>query len=857
MHIRRRTLRGLFPLSLLLLLFADPALSQNLLVNPGFDRDLSGWTAATTTLPSPGPFPGYVEATLGWTSSDAGANVLSGGVALHAKAGTMSVANASLRQCVPIQERALVSFGAKFQTARQYTTAGASVGVSFFASENCSGTPLSTATIRSLPNVPPLAESNSGGAWLSGAGEAIASATSRSVLFSLAADATGTSFYGVSYVDAFGDDAFLIAATGALTTSLLPSAGWLRGAGGAFWVTSLSLVNPGSADAAVTLKFIPHDGGSPPHEFPFVVRAGQTLTAVETNLRANFDGTYGAILMTSSSPSVFLQSETSTFVSGGGTVGQALPALGAADFAGATPKSLAPIRENPLFRTNLVLANATEVPVTAHVALLAADGTPIGSRDVALPPLGMTQINRVASALGASALDAGRISVSTPTPGGLVAAYASIIDNATNDPRTVLPGNSPSGSSSRNLLANPGFDRDLSGWELRTEFYPPANVDASATWSTTDALGGTSGSVRFRLSGGRQTVNRAQLSQCFAAVPGRRYTGGGMVRTDDQVQSGARVSVELFSSTGCIGDPASTSGAGSLDALGFTGFDHVNSGGRWLPASATVLAGAGVQSVRLTTGIYAVTGSYYSSSSFDGLFDDAYLIEEADPAATSILPAAGRGVGAAGSLWTTTLALANPGPADALVTLKFLFHDADGRSGPEKTVFVRAGSLLEYADVLGTLFVRTQDYGAILVTSSSANLVVQSETSTPSSSGTVGQALPAFGPADFASTTPKALAPIRESPLFRTNLVLANATEIPVTAHVVLYASDGAQIGARDVDLPPLGMTQINRVASAIGAPSLDAGRLSVSTATPGGLVAAYASVIDNVTNDPRTLLPR
>ncbi len=52
-------------------------------------------------------------------------------------------------------------------------------------------------------------------------------------------------------------------------------------------------------------------------------------------------------------------------------------------------------------------------------------------------------------------------------------------------------------------------------------------------------------------------------------------------------------------------------------------------------------------------------------------------------------------------------------------------------------------------------------------------------------------------------------------------------------------------------------MTQINRVGSALGASSLDAGRIAVSTTTPGGLVAAYASVIDNVTNDPRTLLPR
>jgi hypothetical protein len=33
----------------------------------------------------------------------------------------------------------------------------------------------------------------------------------------------------------------------------------------------------------------------------------------------------------------------------------------------------------------------------------------------------------------------GRVAISTPTPGGLVAAYASVIDNTTNDPRTILP----------------------------------------------------------------------------------------------------------------------------------------------------------------------------------------------------------------------------------------------------------------------------------------------------------------------------------------------------------------------------------------------------------------------------------
>jgi hypothetical protein len=65
------------------------------------------------------------------------------------------------------------------------------------------------------------------------------------------------------------------------------------------------------------------------------------------------------------------------------------------------------------------------------------------------------------------------------------------------------------------------------------------------------------------------------------------------------------------------------------------------------------------------------------------------------------------------------------------------------------------------------------------------------------------------------------------------------------------------QLGSRDIDLPPLGMTQLTRVATLLGAATLDLGRIAVSTPTPNGQFAAYASVIDNITNDPRTILPR
>ncbi len=439
MRIRPRAFPRLYFL-LVLASSAVPALSQNLLVNPGFERDFSGWTPATTTSPDSAP-PGYVEASAVWTASDASADALSGGAALHAKANTFSGAKAALAQCAPASGGMLVSFGAKFLTVRQYATAQPAVTVSFFSSADCSGTPSGSASA-ALPIVIPYdgpVETNSGGLWVPVASQAVISPGALSVLFAAGVSATGTSFYGLSYVDAVADDAVLTTAATPLTTALLPSAAWVYGAGGAYWSTQMTLVNPGATDAAVTLKWLGHDmdgrGGS---ERAYLVPAKQTLALNEEEWELNHPQDYGAILVTSSSPSAFLQSETSTFAFGG-TVGQALPAFGPADFAGASPKTIAPIRENVAFRTNLVLANATEAPVTAHVELFAADGTSLGSRDVDLPPLGMTQLNRVAAALGASTLDAGRIAVSTATAGGLVAAYASVIDNTTNDPRTLLP----------------------------------------------------------------------------------------------------------------------------------------------------------------------------------------------------------------------------------------------------------------------------------------------------------------------------------------------------------------------------------------------------------------------------------
>ncbi len=99
---------------------------------------------------------------------------------------------------------------------------------------------------------------------------------------------------------------------------------------------------------------------------------------------------------------------------------------------------------------------------------------------------------------------------------------------------------------------------------------------------------------------------------------------------------------------------------------------------------------------------------------------------------------------------------------------------------------------------------------------------------------------------------------IREDAAFRTNLILSNATGISVDVDLNLVAENGSTLGTKRYTLPPLGMTQVTKVVRDLGvSANVTGARLVLSTATSGGAFSAYASVIDNVTNDPRTLLPK
>jgi hypothetical protein len=229
-------------------------------------------------------------------------------------------------------------------------------------------------------------------------------------------------------------------------------------------------------------------------------------------------------------------------------------------------------------------------------------------------------------------------------------------------------------------------------------------------------------------------------------------------------------------------------------------------------------------------------------------------------AATWLLPSSARTPGAGGATWTTDLFVANTGTADATLGLQFLGHDADGRSGPEKSFTLGGGKAATYADVLGSVFGLSSDWGALRVASSTASLLVSGQTSTPAATGgSYGQSVPAFADADLVRAgTSRTILGVREDAAFRTNLVLANATELPIDVDGALVADTGATLASGRWSLLPLGMTQVTRVVRDLGVSAYVSGaRLVLSTPTASGAFAAYASLIDATTNDPRTLLPR
>jgi len=295
-------------------------------------------------------------------------------------------------------------------------------------------------------------------------------------------------------------------------------------------------------------------------------------------------------------------------------------------------------------------------------------------------------------------------------------------------------------------------------------------------------------------------------------------------------------------------------------------------GGGTPPYAWTVTAGTlpGGLGMGATTGLVSGTPTTQGSFTFTVRVADAagktdskeftiQVVAGSAQVATATLPSSARAEGLNGAFYTTDVTASNVSSSSTTLTFKFLGNNQDGTAGEERAYSLPAGRTQTFADILGSVFGRISDYGAIDVSSDSFGLSILGQTSTPGFGGTFGQSVPVTTLAELIRKgAPRSIVAIREDAAFRTNVILSNATVTALDVDLNLIAENGTALGSKRVSLPPLGMTQVTRVVRDLGV-SVDVtgARLVLSTATTGGALAAYASVIDNVTNDPRTLLPK
>jgi hypothetical protein len=154
----------------------------------------------------------------------------------------------------------------------------------------------------------------------------------------------------------------------------------------------------------------------------------------------------------------------------------------------------------------------------------------------------------------------------------------------------------PAGAT--DLIVNPGFTRDLSGWTIVN------SSDSSAAWSPRDAFGVPgSGSVKATGSLG--------ASQCFALAPGVLYDVSGEVYLTPGQPSDTFASplAEYYTSSDCTTGP-----------LGGNTMSHITAAGSWQLSSGLISLEPQEHSVAIGTFVYSPTATVPVSASFDNLY---------------------------------------------------------------------------------------------------------------------------------------------------------------------------------------------------------------------------------------------
>jgi hypothetical protein len=224
------------------------------------------------------------------------------------------------------------------------------------------------------------------------------------------------------------------------------------------------------------------------------------------------------------------------------------------------------------------------------------------------------------------------------------------------------------------------------------------------------------------------------------------------------------------------------------------------------------------------------------------------------------IPAAAVASGAEGAFYQTDIDINNAGGRMAEYEISWLPRGNDNSEPTTSDVFtLDAGMSVRYANVLTEVFgLEPDSFGALLIRSSSPDLLAMSRTynlGDEGTEGTYGQAMPAMSTDEFIrqGSTRRILFG-SENAEMRTNVGCQNGTDSTTVVYLDLFAADGTPLGRETMMLDALGNDQVNRIFDGHNPMN---GYVDVTPAQADKPVYCYGSVLDNATSDPTTIPPQ
>lgn len=231
--------------------------------------------------------------------------------------------------------------------------------------------------------------------------------------------------------------------------------------------------------------------------------------------------------------------------------------------------------------------------------------------------------------------------------------------------------------------------------------------------------------------------------------------------------------------------------------------------------------------------------------------DQALAQQKATAPATVTVPASASIHGNGGAFFHTDARVFNPSTTSKVtVTARFRCFTGPCPSNPTRTFDVAPREMKVLDDVVASLFAAPETAGPIEFDGA----VVETRTYTPSrTQPTTGSVIPGFtSDAAYAEAVLMSLSHSADGGRgFRTNAGAYNPNDVGTTATFTLYSAAGARLGSTTVSVGPRAAVQVANVFGAAGVIGDVADAYAIVKADGVLPLFAYATVIDNQSQDP------